>query len=283
MRRLFACGFALVGVLAPPAARAAPPEPLTEPLTEPTAGPITGPGGAPDGAARSDPAANTPPAATPSPARDTAPAKPPTSSRLAVGDVLFLARVQLSSAFVWGSKLEGYGSRARYTGAVGSMDLEVVNLPWKYLGVELGLRAGYGATGHSRGGGGGGSQPNFGRLDVALDGVLVHTRRAALLVGLGLGGDAGDRYWFGGVRGYGFAIVRGRLVLSKDHAIHATWQLVPASLGDRSALEHRAQLDWSYDLLSFGLRFAYARVRDGSPQRDYPDYEAGAAFGVTVW
>lgn len=266
-------------MLARPAARAA--------LPEPTTGPLTGPGGAPGGtpgsAARGEAAT---PAFTPSGAApvapDATPAKRPTSSRLTVDDMLFFARVQLSSAFVWGSKLEGYGSRACYTGAIGTMDLEVVNVPWKYVGFELGFRAGYGATGHSSGGGGG-SEPNFGRLDVALDGVLVRTPRAALLVGLGLGGDAGDRYWFGGVRGYAFAVVRGRVVVTKDHALHATWQVIPASLGEHSALEHRAQLDWSYDLLSIGLRFAYARVRDGSPQRDYPDYEAGAALGVTVW
>ncbi len=272
MRRLFACGFAFAGLLAPPAARAALPEPTPEPLT--------GPGGVPDGAARSESAA---PAAPPPVAPDATRGKMPTSSRLTVDDALFLARVQLSSAFVWGSELEGYGSRARYTGAVGTMDLEVVDLPSKYVGFEIGVRVGYGATGNSSGGGGGASEPNFGRLDAAIDGVLVRTPRAALLVGLGLGGDAGDRYWFGGVRGYAFGVVRGRVVLAKDHALHATWQVVPASLGEHSALEHRAQLDYSYDLLTIGLRFAYARVRDGSPQRDYPDYEAGAALGVTVW
>jgi hypothetical protein len=266
VRRLLACGFALASALALPSARGALPEP------------VVGTGGAP-----AAPSLQAAPTSIAAPGPDTGPATAAATSRGAVDDPRFFARAQLSSTFIWGSKLEGHGSRAHYTGAMGSMDLEVVDVPWKYVGFELALRAGYGAVGKSGGGGGGGSEPNFGRLDVALDGVLVRTPRAALLLGLGLGGDAGDRYWFGGVRGYPFAIVRGRVVIAKDQAIHASWQLVPASLGDRSALQHRAQLDWSYDLLSFGLRFAYARVRGGDPQRDYPDYEAGAALGVAVW
>jgi len=70
----------------------------------------------------------------------------------------------------------------------------------------------------------------------------------------------------------------------EDHALHATWKVVPARSGRPLGLEHRAQLDWSYDLLSIGLRFAYARVsRRRSAAATTADFEAGAALASTVW
>lgn len=244
MRRLTA-GFALVAALCAPAAAGASGEPPTS-------------------------------------LRDAKPAAPRQSFPLSQDDVLFHAKIALSGGLGWGSKLVGYGSRERYTAASGMMDLEVVNLPWKYAGLELSLNSGYAASGVVSASGNAG-RPNYGRLDVAFDAVAIRDPRGALLFGAGLGGDVNERYWFGELRGYPFAVVRGRLVLSRAQALHACWKFAPASLSSRSAMEHRLTLDWSYEMLAIGARFTYARVEGGDPGRAYPDYEAGLSVGVVIW
>jgi hypothetical protein len=215
------------------------------------------------------------------PLRDTKPNVPEPMFPLREDGVLFHAKIAMSGGYGWGSKLVGYGSRERYTGGSATLDVEVVNLPWKHAGIELALHTGYAGSGvvtstNSR-------PDNFGRLDVAFDAVAFRAPSYALLFGAGLGGDVNERYWFGGLRGYPFTIVRARASYAHAQAFHASWQFVPASLAARSTVEHRFTLDWSHDMFTAGVRFAWMKLEGGTPMRTYADLEAGLSVGVVIW
>lgn len=215
------------------------------------------------------------------PLRDTTPSASEPRFPLREDGVLFQAKIAMSGGYAWGSKLVGHGSRERYTGGSATLDLEVVNLPWKYAGLELALHTGYAGSGGVQANS---SRPeNFGRLDVAFDAVAFRDPRFALLFGAGLGGDVNERYWFGGLRGYPFTTVRARFSYAHAQALHASWQFVPASLATRSTVEHRFGLDWSHDLFVAGARLAWMKLDGGNPARTYADLELGLSAGVVIW
>ena len=188
-----------------------------------------------------------------------------------------MARFAFGVSLVGGSKLYGVGSRGRYETGAAQIEIDVVRVLRKPVGLEIGLSF-LPPTMDTR-------ELAYGRLQGAMDFVLADwggRRPGSLIAGLGAGFDVG-RWWFSDpARGYGVGLLRGRLWLTRDVNAQLTGQAIPFG-AKYGGWEQRYELAVAYGLLSFGVRFAYLSVKAGEPARWLGSHEVGVFVGVGVF
>ena len=175
-----------------------------------------------------------------------------------------------------GTELVGFGSRDPYVLPEAWAELALTVLATRRVGIDL--QGMYGAS----------QNDEMGRFEVAAICPLLERddpRGYSLLVGAGLGGSFGGRFWWEEVRGYPYTLARFTYLPSRETSIYATWTCAPVDTGivDRlHAFENRFELAGSVGFFSAGARVALTSVSGGDPRRTYGDLEVGFFVALHV-
>ncbi len=191
-------------------------------------------------------------------------------------------RALVSGVLFSGTRLVGAGSRGRYVGGGGALELNAERFFTDRLGAG-GVLAGFPPAMNAdarklaffRG-------ELFGLLALdAWGGALP----GSAVVGLGAGGDL-SRYWSSeNGRFYGLAFGRLRLFTSRDTRGQITYTAIPVALATTGVKlhEHRIEAGVSWKLLQVGTRFHTTVANGGVPDRTFVQQELGIFAGLSVY
>lgn len=188
-----------------------------------------------------------------------------------------LARVDVVGSIVRGSRLVEAGSRDPYVTGTWSIEGLVTTLVTRRLGIDFAF--GCGETALSQ-------NDVFGRVEAAAitplalrDGARGHS----FVVGVGLGASFGDRYWWGNLRGYPYALARASYLFSHRIWLSGQWSIAPVDTSLASGLwtvENRFDVAAGIGLFSAGIRVGVTTIRGGDPERTYGDVEVSFVLGI---
>jgi hypothetical protein len=187
----------------------------------------------------------------------------------------FVARIAAYTEYFDGSRQVGEGTRKRYDGGGGGMDMEVVRVP-DGIGAEIRIQAGgYVSKGNDRAG-------RYVMFEGGAAGEIFSTRSFSLAGALGVG-IAGGRYVFvDKIRFYPYVGLRARAWLSDRVSLHLNPYFLPITTSGVKDRELRTELALGISNFIGGLRGSWITWAGGDPHRQYGELAltvfGGAAF-----
>lgn len=187
----------------------------------------------------------------------------------------FIARFDLYGEYFDGSKQVGYGSRQRYDGAGGGVDMEVVRIPDGF-GAEVRLQTGgWFSKGTDR-------SSRYAAIEIGGAGAIFSTDSFSLAGAVGLGIEGGRHVFVDKIRFYPYVGLRARAWLSDRVSLHLNPYFLPITTSGVKDREVRTEMALGIGAFLGGVRGSWISWEGGDPFRRYGELAltvfGGAAF-----